>query len=837
MKNRLLLTVSAASLSSIIQLGTTSSSLAACSANPTTSSSVTCDSTAPATFVTATQISGNYWTAIGQRSTNNGTVNIFDGSTISPSNPTVNANAISLGNNATINIYGIVQNQPNSNTGGGWSTGNNTVETGYGANIFVGSNGKILSLGSATNDEAINIHPGGAPAGSSTTITNYGLIQATNNNAIFIEQSGDRVIVNNYGTIARGPIGNPTGGDVFGGSTSTGIDFTNFSSGKVYGNVNFGSGNDTLTLFTGSLITGSANGSGGTDTLYLKGDGSDTLGGNISGFENLYKSDPGSWTLGGTSSFTNTEVQGGNLVVTGSLTSPVSILGSGTLQGTGTVTGNVTNSGNLSPGLSNVGGSLSIVGNVVNNGNVNGYDATSNLNITGNYTQNASGNFVTHVNGLTTGSYSQITYTGQLNMASGTKITADLNPALKLNAGDVIPGVIQGNVTAPSQSGAITVDTISDRYKLLSRYSGSSGQNVDLYLPDSGILNAYDSPGTYYGALEKQTLESVSIIQVPQLGVLHQRYAVLNAVSEYDCNKFDKYNVCISFQVRATGFGTQATGAGVFNIAYRPTPQTHVGIFIDYQAAAGNPSAVNSSQIATMATGNVQYGYNNPTFGGYAGFSQSGYNGNLINNGVQVFVSGAYNPGKVAISRPLVMNPYLPFVDSQPGSGNASLNASVIRGLVGYGIPLTDMATLMPYGGMRFTDVTRGGYMEGFNSIVTQPLVYNSYYERLFTGFGGAMLNGRLTSQFGTLIGLGFESDFSRYANSMSGYSPNAIQNLTVFGFEHGGSWNGLRPTANAGTYYDITPTQRLSLNGFVGQQAFTTRTYATGLLGYQVAF
>ncbi len=383
------------------------------------------------------------------------------------------------------------------------------------------------------------------------------------------------------------------------------------------------------------------------------------------------------------------------------------------------------------------------------------------------------------------------------------------------------------------------VNNISDRYNLLARTGGSNNQNVDLYLPANtgGILQNYDDPGTYFGALEKQTLESISAIQVPTLGVLHQRYAVLNAVSEYDCNKFDKNNVCISFQARATGFGTQATGAGVFNIAYRPTPQTHIGVFIDYQAAAGNPSAVNSSQLATITTGNVQYGYNNPTFGGYAGFSQSGYNGNIVNTGVQVFISGAYNPGKVSISRALIMNPYLPFVDSQPGSGNASLNASVIRGLVGYGIPLTDMATLMPYGGMRFTDVTRGGYMEGFNSIVTQPLVYNSYYERLFTGFGGAMLNGRLTSQFGTLIGLGVESDFSRYANSMSGYSPNVLEHMTIFGFEHGGSWNGLRPTANAGAYYDITPTQRLSLNGFAGQQAFTTRTYATGLLGYQVSF
>ncbi len=289
---------------------------------------------------------------------------------------------------------------------------------------------------------------------------------------------------------------------------------------------------------------------------------------------------------------------------------------------------------------------------------------------------------------------------------------------------------------------------------------------------------------------------------------------------------------------RATGFGSQATGAGVFNIAYRPTNQLHIGAYIDYQAAAGNPSYVNGAPIAaTLSPGSVRYGYDNPTFGGYAGFSQSGYSGNLVNTGLQVFVSGAYNPGKVTVTRALIMNPDLPFVDSQPGSGDASLNSSIIRGMLGYGIPLTDKATLMPYAGLRFTDVTRGGYMEAFNAIVTQPLAYNSYYERLFTGFGGAMLNGRITDNFGTLIGLGLETDLTRYANSFSGYSPNAIQDLTIFGFEHGGSWNGLRPTANAGAYYDIAGNQRISLNGFAGQQAWTSRTYATGLLGYQMSF
>jgi hypothetical protein len=157
--------------------------------------------------------------------------------------------------------------------------------------------------------------------------------------------------------------------------------------------------------------------------------------------------------------------------------------------------------------------------------------------------------------------------------------------------------------------------------------------------------------------------------------------------------------------------------------------------------------------------------------------------------------------------------------------------------MVGYGLGLTEQVTLMPYGGMRITDVTRGGYMEGYNVVVQQPLVFSSYGEHLFTGFGGLMLNGQMTSQLGVLFGLGAEADIKRSASNFEGYSPIAIERMTVFGFSHGGSYNAIRPTGNAGVYYNVAPNQRIMLNGYAGQQAWSSRTYTSGLLGYQIAF
>jgi len=87
----------------------------------------------------------------------------------------------------------------------------------------------------------------------------------------------------------------------------------------------------------------------------------------------------------------------------------------------------------------------------------------------------------------------------------------------------------------------------------------------------------------------------------------------------------------------------------------------------------------------------------------------------------------------------------------------------------------------------------------------------------------------------GMRAGLGVEVDFNRSANNYSGVSQ--IPGLSVFSLAHGGSWNGARPAANGGVFYNIAPNHRIFLNGAAGQQAYTSRGYASGMLGYQAAF
>jgi hypothetical protein len=660
----------------------------------------------------------------------------------------------------------------------------------------------VTNNGSVTNAASGTIS-GPVTNNSSGTITNAGLINNT------LTNTG---ALTNRGTIS-GAVNNNAAGTI-----------TNAAAGTIAGAL-VNSGN--VQNQAGAVISGVV-----TNNVGAVIDNYSAINNTVANF--------GILNLNGTPTVTGAVSGSGVVNVNGTFTqqatigaNQVNVNSGGTLNMTDSIVANTTvfENSNL-----NVLGSNTITGNLVNSGTVNPRDSATNLSIDGVYSQTARANFITHIDGLATGSYSQIISNQPISIASGSIITAALNPALRLSPGDTVQNVIQGNGPV-AQQGTINVNTVSDRYKLDYRYDG---QNVDLFLPGNsgGILQKYGERGTYYGALTEKTLWSLSAIEGPTTNALHQRYAVLNAVMSYDCNRFDKYNFCISAQARATGFGSQATGAGVFNIAYRPTSQTRIGAFLDYQVTGGTPSVDGLPVASTLSSGSVKYGYNNPTFGGYLGFSQSGYSGNPINTGVQAFVSGGYNPGKLSITRAMIVDSNLPFVDAQPGSGSASLNAYFVRGMLGYGISLADNLTLMPYVGLRYTDVTRGGYMESFNLLVTQPLVYNSYYERLVTGFGGGMLNGRINDKLGMMLGLGAETDFSRSANSFSGYSPIQLQaNNLPFGFGHGGNWNGLRPTGMGGAYYDFAPNQRLMLNGFAGEQAWSSRGYLTGLAGYQVAF
>ncbi|WZB71957.1 hypothetical protein WJ968_09685 [Achromobacter xylosoxidans] len=230
-----------------------------------------------------------------------------------------NANTISLGDNATIFLgAGAVVSNTATSGAGLWTYRQQHRRVRFQRHAYGVGGRQDPALGTQANGEAVNV------MGAGNTILNYGLISGGNAAAIWFEDrsKGAANTVDNYGIIQAG---NGTSSNVIGNSGSGNVSFINRSGATVRGSLTFASGNDSLTLYPGSIITGGFNGGGGTNSLSLAGElgSSDTLPGTISNFQSLIKTGDGKWTLSGSVGSNGggtplaVQVQDGTLALTG----------------------------------------------------------------------------------------------------------------------------------------------------------------------------------------------------------------------------------------------------------------------------------------------------------------------------------------------------------------------------------------------------------------------------------------------------------------------------------------------------------------------------------------
>lgn len=190
--------------------------------------------------------------------------------------PVGNLNAISLGDNATINVGSGVLVQNVGTCCGLYGTGTNTVEFNNNSTLTIAAGGKVYSAGNSMFAEAVN------PQGNGNVIDNFGTIQADRAFAIYFNGFGTNTLINEAGGVIQGP---STTAGVIGANGA--LNFTN--KGQVIGSLTLTGRSDQLHLYTGSGVTGSISGSGGTDALTLNGTGSGMLASAISNFETLTK--------------------------------------------------------------------------------------------------------------------------------------------------------------------------------------------------------------------------------------------------------------------------------------------------------------------------------------------------------------------------------------------------------------------------------------------------------------------------------------------------------------------------------------------------------------------
>ncbi|EKE2794292.1 autotransporter-associated beta strand repeat-containing protein [Salmonella enterica subsp. enterica serovar Tees] len=319
-----------------------------------------------------------------------------------------------------------------TSTGISIASGNNQVTTESGSAIVAKDNGILINSGANNVTNGGSITATGSSisygiqynSGTSGTITNTGTITTTGKGAgdASVYAHGGAVTINNSGTMDSSVFGvyvttghtlnNLAGGSITAntavqlngnnntlanagailgdtnGVTISGSGNTLTSQGKITGGtnailINSGSKNNTLTLNTGTEISGSItdgnNSASANNNLILDGEG--TLGSSISGLNSVTSS--GDWTLSGAtmnlSGTTNSAlwVKSGTLIVNGAMTAKGATVDSGTtLQigngGTlGAFNGNIVDNGTLTFNRSDAAAYGSVIsgsGNVVKQG-------------------------------------------------------------------------------------------------------------------------------------------------------------------------------------------------------------------------------------------------------------------------------------------------------------------------------------------------------------------------------------------------------------------------------------------------------------------------------------
>ncbi|EGQ7062377.1 autotransporter outer membrane beta-barrel domain-containing protein [Salmonella enterica] len=319
-----------------------------------------------------------------------------------------------------------------TSTGISIASGNNQVTTESGSAIVAKDNGILINSGANNVTNGGSITATGSSisygiqynSGTSGTITNTGTITTTGKGAgdASVYAHGGAVTINNSGTMDSSVFGvyvttghtlnNLAGGSITAntavqlngnnntlanagailgdtnGVTISGSGNTLTNQGKITGGtnavlINSGSKNNTLTLNTGTEISGSItdgnNSASANNNLILDGEG--TLGSSISGLNSVTSS--GDWTLSGAtmnlSGTTNSAlwVKSGTLILNGAMTAKGATVDSGTtLQigngGTlGAFNGNIVDNGTLTFNRSDAAAYGSVIsgsGNVVKQG-------------------------------------------------------------------------------------------------------------------------------------------------------------------------------------------------------------------------------------------------------------------------------------------------------------------------------------------------------------------------------------------------------------------------------------------------------------------------------------
>jgi hypothetical protein len=375
-----------------------------------------------------------------------------------------------------------------------------------------------------------------------------------------------------------------------------------------------------------------------------------------------------------------------------------------------------------------------------------------------------------------------------------------------LSTGSTTFGIYTGStVAAGTYASVLTGLTSSNLTSTSGSYSGfnwtllnSSGTTWDLAFSLAGPTAADTQ-----ASLNTQSRRLRSTFNS---SVASSNFANMNG---YDCNLFDKNNMCISAGGRVTTIDnpTSHHSAAVVVLGYKVSPNIRIGGFLDQSVNHNMPTGVDMSN-------------KNPMMGAFAV-----WNHQADGLGFQMKLANAYLDKDVTTSRAVIGT-------SEAGRGRTDLNTQSYVGELSYAFNYLDSTIVRPYFALRYTNIKQDAYTEDTSASVTAPLTYAKLGDRSTTALMGVKLNHALTPRTNLTASLGVEQDINHKTDQLTA---TGVADLTSENFNN--NIKRTRPVVSAGAYYAVAKNQRLSGEVYYQQLPFQSTGSATAYVNYMIGF
>ena len=433
---------------------------------------------------------------------------------------------------------------------------------------------------------------------------------------------------------------------------------------------------------------------------------------------------------------------------------------------------------------------------------------------------------------------------GTISASGAIKITSTVGTLVNDQAGLVItnqPTNYYVVINSPSSYGQLTVNTLTGSSMSFGIYSGGvvggsasvitanrylnvlqgfsslsgitgtagtySGYNYSL-VADATTANNWDLLVTLAGPASADTQSSINYLTSQLQSTFALQSALLNNGLTYDCNVFDKNNICISTGAgyTAVNSGTPNVASGILIGAYKLNEQTRLGIWV-------NQKAYNTGTVGLDTTNK------NPMYGIYAVWNQD-----KLGNGLELRASAGYESNKATTTRQV-------FGTSEAGVGSTSLTTQGASLTMSYNIPVATNLVASPYVGIRYSLIGLDGYTE--TSGATTPLTYSDMNQANTTLLAGVKLFGKVMPQVGLFGSIGLEQDLQNSAASVQ--ASGSSQTLSSVSLST--NYQATRPIASLGTYYELDKAQRVGLNVYYASSAYQPVATTSAFITYTAGF